>query len=969
MGKVITIRRDDEHRAKIDKEFLTKEIFADVYRRADILVREITDELKRYDKEMDKKYLPRYQGMGNNIITFCGERGQGKTSAMQSFVKHLTGSGAKAGSEGAESIEFVKSADHYEMIDSIDPSAMENGESVLRVLISRLFFRVDKYIHEIGITLQYDDAFLQNKESIAKLFEKCYQNIDYIKNGRSTDYEQDDLDTLSQLGSSAKLKENLHDLIETYLKMIAGSDCEEKRDRYLVIPIDDADLATKKVFDLCEDIRNYLSIPNVIILMAVDYEQLVLATYQEYLMQFKTMWQAEGQFGQGPYVIEKCHEMAARYLEKAFPVTHRIDLPKIDYMLMEGYEDVRFEYIVPDDKVKGMTKHAFEELYPEDCRNLQDQLLEVLYKRTGLVFAERSRKMHHFLPHTLRELAHWVKMLYDMHEVDCDDLYEQYQGQKPENSCLKEDIGRLKDNILTVKQFFMNYWCEKYLDISDARIFQKIDHATRREQMLEVKNILCGHLKQPVNTTDASYSSVIHEMAETELESEGHFQEAIYIYYTIFLNEWFAAALEDNSQFGRIACFVQRIMDLSVYSNRYVKTYKVAQFPIDMDVLWALLGARTDLSSIDPATQKALESFCVMVKNDKIVESAHIMESVNRKVRPEMDSLWQFDVFRPIIQSLKEFAVPPSDKVSREETRSAFSGSSVLIAVRNIVANCDVQWQVRNAFDSWYEANAARGEFVPLSEQIPNLYDAVGKGIGRPRSRKDKELVKIYENTGAKNNEVMNMLFLCNRDNFTFYVSALSSTLERLGKDISEKPIGESVRSDKQEGYLGNMEALQNEIDDSLRKFSVIKKADLQKCFVVYKRIAGIDWEMIERLYNTLDDKLKELLKKNDPTQEGQAPSAGGDAPAVGQHSSVAGQNDSAAEEDKDSAVADPNVPAVRQDSSAAGQNDSAAEEDKDSAVAESNDSATGQDSSVAGQNDSATGQDPTWTSPNNKMD
>lgn len=536
MGRVITICRGDEHRAKIDREFLINDIFADVYRRADILVQEITDELKQYDKEMDKKYLPRYQGMGNNIITFCGERGQGKTSAMQSFVKHLKDSDAKVGGEGTKSIEFVKSADHYELIDSIDPSAMENGESVLRVLISRLFFHVDKCIHRTGRISEYDDAFLQNKESIAKLFEKCYQNIDYIKTGRCTDYEQDDLDTLSQLGSSAKLKENLHDLIEKYLKMVAGSDCGEKQDRYLVIPIDDADLATKKVFDLCEDIRNYLSIPNVIILMAVDYEQLVQATYQEYLMQFKTMWQAEGQFRQEPYVIEKCHEMAAKYLEKVFPVTHRIDLPKIDYMLMEGYEDVRFEYIVPDDKVKGTTRHAFEELYPEDCKNLQDQLLEVLYKRTGLVFVERSRKMHLFLPHTLRELVHWVKMLYDMHEVDCDDLYGRYQGQNPENSRLKEDIGRLKDNILTIKQFFMNYWCEKYLDISEERVFRKIDHATRRKQLSEVKNILRDHLGKPANTTDASYLNVIHETVATEFESESYFQEAVYIYYTIFLN-------------------------------------------------------------------------------------------------------------------------------------------------------------------------------------------------------------------------------------------------------------------------------------------------------------------------------------------------------------------------------------------------------------------------------------------------
>lgn len=351
---------------------------------------------------------------------FCGERGQGKTSAMQSFARYLDKIDTMEEDKNPDALSLGKARNNvYEVIDSIDPSAMENEESVLRILISRLFFRLEQHIEKAARQCEDDNDFVQNRRKIVDLFKACYTNIDYIKSGKVTDYEQDDLDTLSQLGSSARLKANMHDLIETYLEMMLGKEkCGEKKGRYLVIPIDDADLATKKVFQLCEDIRNYLSIPNVIILMAADYEQLVQATYQKYLKQYKVMWKAGKFSGHKLNVVDNCHEMAAKYLEKVFPVTHRIDLPQIEYMLMEGYKSVTFEYLVLDEK-EGKMISAFKGLCSDNCTNLQDQLLELLYMRTGLVFVGKNKKMHLFLPHTLRELAHWVKMLYGMHAIKC----------------------------------------------------------------------------------------------------------------------------------------------------------------------------------------------------------------------------------------------------------------------------------------------------------------------------------------------------------------------------------------------------------------------------------------------------------------------------------------------------------------------------------------------------------------------
>ena len=471
MDREIVIYKGDEHRAKMEKQFFRKDFFAGVYCRAYKLLTEIEREMEAYGREIEKNNnrLIRYQGMGNNIIIFCGGRGQGKTSAMQSFAKCLDGTYMdERRDKDPERLEFVSEIDpgKYEVVDSIDPSAMESGESILGVLISRLFFRLEEHIKNDGHLSKDDRQFLQDKNEIVKLFETCYANIACIKSGKEANCAQDDLQKLSQMGSSAKLKENLHDLIKKYLAMEAGRrHCGDDSCRYLIIPIDDADLMTKKLFRLCEDIRNYLSIPNVIIFMAVDYEQLLHAIYQKYLKQYKVMREAEAD----KYFYEECHKMAAKYLEKIFPAMHRIDLPQLDDMLAERLDHIKFDYKIQNgEKEYGS---AFADVDFGQCNDLQEQLLKILYSRTGMIFRGQDQSIHPFMPHTFRELTHWIKLLYNMHEIDCDrDVYRKFQKLEDLDDSL---VDKLRENIQAVKQYFVNYWCEKYLDASVAGIFQR----------------------------------------------------------------------------------------------------------------------------------------------------------------------------------------------------------------------------------------------------------------------------------------------------------------------------------------------------------------------------------------------------------------------------------------------------------------------------------------------------------------
>lgn len=200
MGKKITIYKGDEYRAKIAKTFQPDDIFADVYSKAYRIVDKITGEMREYEEQCEKanekrkKYSARYSGMGNNIVIFCGARGQGKTSAMQTFARCLGGEYREE--DKIKELKIKEGA--FEVLDSIDPSAMENDESILRVLLSRLFFQLQELITDSDFTPPNDNEFAKDKANIVKLFQKCYANIDYIQSGKRKESGQDDLEKIGR---------------------------------------------------------------------------------------------------------------------------------------------------------------------------------------------------------------------------------------------------------------------------------------------------------------------------------------------------------------------------------------------------------------------------------------------------------------------------------------------------------------------------------------------------------------------------------------------------------------------------------------------------------------------------------------------------------------------------------------------------------------------------------------------------
>lgn len=877
--KKITIYQGDEYRAKIEKNFLEDDIFAEVYPYAYKIVDEIITEMDKYRKEHQdgSKSFTRYQGMGKNIVIFCGMRGQGKTSAMQTFLRCLNGTYLRQKKDkGLQIPAFVENIPQgrFEVLDSIDPSAMENNESVLRVLLSRLFFHLNElYKQNRNNAYATDD---KQWPDVIRLFQKCFDNIDYIKEGkdRNDSCGQDDLEILSQMGSSANLKNNLRDLVDYYLQLsgnasnaASGSETGSGA-RYLVIPIDDADLATKKVFQLCEDLRNYLSIPNVIILMAANYDQLVSAAYQKYLKQNKTLRQAAISNYDKRQMQKSCYQMAAKYLEKLLPIGHRIHLPQIGNLITENHENLLFVY-------KVQNKNAFEKELC-GCANLQKQLARLVYIRTGIILVDDDDTFHHFLPASFRELTHFVKMFYDMNEIDWRLLFPETDFAAIPFPDFEKQIDGLQSNLSQLKQYFIHYWCAKNLSASEMDIIEKIDDASQKHQMEKVHRILRKHLDKDASGHCQTYRDVMYLIAEKSRRPHSLLREALLLYYTIFLNEWFAAAMGQTKQFAKLADFVERTFDYPKDLPEH--TYAFHSFDIKTDYLRKILE-----KDIQEDEYACLDNFFTAAFNGSLKKFSDVFRKADGKTNWDAEAQIQFDVLRPFVTVLVNAAEYIPGQPENEDALSAedkpdhavWTGIPFLLTAKNIIANYDVQIRMKKLFHNWYDkVQVKKADRLSWTESCWELYVSIDIMLKHCTGRHG-EAEDVFMDTAFANQDLLNKLFLGNLANRGSCMRYLKDTLnqclriirglhmqtnilkeeadlEQL-KDTYERQISSIMQSNPLDGSI-TMNAVDN---NPFESFELLKK--LRECRKAMSEDEQTELNEIESLVQQYDIERCEL--------------------------------------------------------------------------------------------------------------
>ncbi|MBE6048520.1 MAG: hypothetical protein E7213_09015 [Clostridium sp.] len=170
-----------------------------------------------------------------NIVTFVGERGSGKTTILRSFSKCLI--------DKNDVLLSSNEQFNFEVLKLIDLNYKDENTSILSVILSSMYRSF----------LNGENIENQNfKKDLEDAFERIFKQINHISTDDASIFEFND---------KFLIKESISELIKLYLDYL-------KKD-YFVIPIDNIS-NLKEVKNVIHELKMYFNCEKLIILLTMD---------------------------------------------------------------------------------------------------------------------------------------------------------------------------------------------------------------------------------------------------------------------------------------------------------------------------------------------------------------------------------------------------------------------------------------------------------------------------------------------------------------------------------------------------------------------------------------------------------------------------------------------------------------------------------------------------------------------------
>lgn len=412
------LNNKDLYKVRIDTDVNQNDIFySTVYEQAGEQIEIILNTCNIYEDEL--RVFENVENP-NNILGFVGDRGQGKTSAMLSFKNFLIGKSEELFGDRIDKY-------HFQELGVIDPSSFEDYSNLISIILARMY---SKFKNEYENRIKRNNSereFKEDKINMLKQFQIVYNHLNMIMGKGNTEhidiYEQA-LENLTVLGDASDLKKSLSSLISLYLRFMN----DKSSNNVLLITIDDLDLNIKHSYQIIEQIRKYLIIPKVVILLAVKVEQLHLGIRTEYSKHLKNE--------------NESYKMATTYLRKILPESRRIFMPELCNDTGDIMNDIQLE-------INGKNS------------NLKDTISELLYEKTNIVAMNFGKRKRFLFSGNLRELIELYALLKDLVNPNVNDKEQKYKIYL--------------SNIKKFKDYFIYNWCYTNLNPKESEYIKQID--------------------------------------------------------------------------------------------------------------------------------------------------------------------------------------------------------------------------------------------------------------------------------------------------------------------------------------------------------------------------------------------------------------------------------------------------------------------------------------------------------------
>ncbi len=389
---------------------------------------------------------------GSNVIAFAAERGGGKTRTMLSISKfleeqrvdQLSKQNDEYGFLAKEDRDALKHASFY-ALPPVSPSVIEEKQDILYVILTRIY-------NYSKMLLEKQRGFQKASDS-QKLFEAfhaCHMGIQGIT--RQTGDISDDFLEIQHLEDGLTLCRHFHNLVQLIVDFLGNNNT------YLVLQIDDADSQIKNGFEVLENVRKYLQIPNLIIFISADMELMHDVIRQDFHRQFPDRRNDEE-------FEKRIARMCRKYIDKLIPPSHMITLPNLGQTIEQGAQMLRLSYRdAKGDKVLPWAE--------AENMDLENTLLMLIYRKTGIVFVSPTAYTHYIVPTTMRGLNQLLQLLSQMEDVpnlNSDWLYYA-DPHKLVEDIQKQNAVR-EDNLTRFAGYFINSWIPVKVNMQKDRDF------------------------------------------------------------------------------------------------------------------------------------------------------------------------------------------------------------------------------------------------------------------------------------------------------------------------------------------------------------------------------------------------------------------------------------------------------------------------------------------------------------------
>ena len=378
-------------------------LFSEVYAKAVQIIQEIQKKNSEYHTKSPFGNERRNNEQIYNTLSFIGGRGTGKTSAMLSFYEYLKDYSRLIQNPNTINQVFQMKPAYFTAIDHIDAGLLENEEDLIEIILARMLHKLSAV--ENSIIKDHEYEYMRREFHIE--LRQVYKNLKNLKQKQNNTYwtGETSLDDLLQLSVSYNLRESMKRIVEQYLGLIRYKDSSgiDLKQHYLVIAVDDIDMLVGKGYQMLEQVRRYLMIPNVIVLLSFDYKQLLSICETHYRREFSDHYMEE-MAQSGGDSLNWPERLSKSYLEKVIPDGMRIQMPSI-----LGLHQIRPQtlYIVPT-KQEGESNKNRLSIWEFISLKLARGLNIYCYKING---------QKHFLePRSLRNLSNYCHELGGLNE-------------------------------------------------------------------------------------------------------------------------------------------------------------------------------------------------------------------------------------------------------------------------------------------------------------------------------------------------------------------------------------------------------------------------------------------------------------------------------------------------------------------------------------------------------------------------